>query len=109
VDQGGRTALLSVVGAGFGGLATVSLCPTSPASATATAYFYDHYPTSALDLGQPPSFGAMAAFTASTLDCCKAQGVANVAVQGALAIKITNNNADFLHLTEVQVSLRRRG
>jgi hypothetical protein len=103
VSQGARVGLLNIVGTGYGGNVTLSLCPVATVSATATAYFYDAYPTSVLDLGQPYSYGSMASFTTSTLNCCKVMGQATVQVQGALAIQITNNAANFLHLAEIQV------
>ena len=79
------------------------MCPVGAMAASATAYFYDHYPVAPLEHGSPYAFGAMSSTSFATGDCCFALGLTTVPVAGAMAIQITNNNVVHLHLVEIQV------
>jgi hypothetical protein len=96
-------SLWRFTGTGYDGVVTVGLCPGADNPQPVTAYFYDYYPTAVLGLGQPYGYGAMTSVTVGAEECCGVLGVGTLTVSGAMAVKITSNIADYLHLTEVQV------
>jgi hypothetical protein len=97
--------LLRFDGAGVEGVLTLDVCADPNSDLRVTAYFYDDYPYATMEFGAPPSYGAMWALQASGLECCAvpAYASATVPVHGARAVRIYNNNEDFLHLNEIEI------
>jgi len=94
--------LIEVSNTGGDGVLSWQMCPENASTDTSvTAFFFDEYPTSPLAFKSPAAYGAFKSTTTRYIDCCTPGTF--VTPEGAVAVKVTNMNSDFLHLNEIEI------